>query len=460
MRRESARELRPLDPRPVLAVLTLGDSFEEVWPQLADSADADLLAGRSLGNLAPLGRASAVLVAVAGSEARASESVSDARAVTHHDLAVVGVNPDHRLASHVLRLGATDYFALPADLETLRSWVRERMDGARAAAQAAVLGHYQQQRYDFSGIVGDSPRLRAALDRAAVIIPRGSATILITGETGTGKELLAQAIHYNGPRASEPFVEVNCTALPATLLEAELFGYEEGAFTDARTAKPGLVEAAHGGTILLDEIGDLPLELQAKLLKVLEDKRVRRLGALRGIDVDVRVVASTNVDLLQAVRAGRFREDLFYRLNVIPLQLPPLRERGNDVVQLAEHFLDRFAEEYELPRPDLSASSRQALLAHPWAGNVRELRNSIERSVLLSVGLGVRVEDLFPAGVQSPSAASPTSALPFPATLDDITRAAARLALERASGNKTLAAGTLGISRSRLYRLLGEEGEA
>ena len=389
-----------------------------------------------------------------------SASVESASCGHHHDLAVVGVNPDHRFASHVLRLGATDYFALPADVETLRSWVRERMDGARAAAHAAVLGHYQQQRYDFSRIVGDSPRLRAALDRASVIIPRGSATILITGETGTGKELLAQAIHYNGPRASEPFVEVNCTALPATLLEAELFGYEEGAFTDARTAKPGLFEAAHGGTILLDEIGDLPLELQAKLLKVLEDKRVRRLGALRSIDVDVRVVASTNVDLLEAVRAGRFREDLFYRLNVIPLHLPPLRERGNDVVQLAEHFLDRFAEEYQLPRPDLSRPTRQTLLAHPWAGNVRELRNSIERSVLLSGGLAVRVEDLFPTGVQSRSAASPSSALPFPASLDDITRAAARLALERASGNKTFAAGILGISRSRLYRLLGEEGEA
>ncbi|MBW3552650.1 MAG: sigma 54-interacting transcriptional regulator, partial [Gemmatimonadetes bacterium] len=265
------------------------------------------------------------------------------------------------------------------------------------------------------------------------------------------KELLAQALHYNGPRGDQPFVEVNCTALPANLLEAELFGYEKGAFTDARAAKPGLFEAAHRGTLFLDEIGDLPLDLQGKLLRVLEERRVRRLGALKSVDVDVRIVAATNVDLAAAVRDGRFREDLFFRLNVVPIHLPPLRERGSDVLLLAERFLAAFAEEYELEVAPLDDEVRRAILAHDWPGNVRELRNSLERAVLLSDGR-IRPEDLFRA---TPTAA-PAGALPFPASLETIERAAARSMVDRFQGNKSAAAEALGISRSRLYRLLDE----
>jgi DNA-binding NtrC family response regulator len=266
---------------------------------------------------------------------------------------------------------------------------------------------------------------------------------------------MAQAIHYNGPRAAGAFVELNCNAIPPTLIESELFGHEKGAFTDARTAKPGLFEAADRGTLFLDEIGDLPLTLQGKLLKVLEDKQVRRVGALKGRTVDVRIIAATHVDLAGAVKRGSFREDLFYRLSIIPIHLPPLRDRGEDVLLLAEHFLRTLAAQYGMPAPSLTPDLRRALLSHPWPGNVRELRNGLERAVLLSDG-PIRADDLFHGGAGGVSAGAGGNGgpLPFPATLDEIEKAAAFAMLERLDGNKTAAADALGISRSRLYRLL------
>ncbi|MBV9772743.1 MAG: sigma 54-interacting transcriptional regulator [Gemmatimonadetes bacterium] len=340
-------------------------------------------------------------------------------------------------------------------MDALRAELAER--ARRREAHAAGGRHAAAERatFDFGRIVGESPLLRAELDRAARVIPRDRATVLITGETGTGKELLAQAIHYNGPRAAAPFVELNCTAIPSGLLESELFGHERGAFTDARTAKPGLFESAHGGTLFLDEIGDLPYTLQGKILKALEEKQVRRLGAVRAREVDVRIIAATHVDLEEAVRSGAFREDLYYRLSVLPLHLPPLRERGEDVVLLAEHFLRTLARQYELPVPPIDAPLRRALLAHPWPGNVRELRNGIERALLLGDG-GLDPGDLFPHA----RAASPSSRggpIPFPAPMEEIERAAALAMTEQMAGNKSAAAEALRISRSRLYRLLGEE---
>ncbi|HEV2148338.1 MAG TPA: sigma 54-interacting transcriptional regulator, partial [Longimicrobiaceae bacterium] len=348
-------------------------------------------------------------------------------------------------------------FALPGDLDALRSEVAER--ARRRDARAAGGRHAAAERaaFDFGRVVGESPLLRAALDRASRIIPRDRATVLLTGETGTGKELLAQAIHYNGPRAAQPFVELNCTAIPAGLLESELFGHERGAFTDARTAKPGLFEAAHGGTLFLDEIGDLPLALQGKLLKVLDDKEVRRLGALRPREVDVRIVAATHVELEDAVARGEFREDLFYRLSVVPIHLPPLRDRGEDVILLAEHFLRTLARQYDLPVPPLDPPLRRALLAHSWPGNVRELRNGIERALLLGDGV-LDPADLFPrARAASPAARG--GPIPFPAPMDEIERAAAVAMMEQMDGNKSAAAEALRISRSRLYRLLDEVEE-
>ncbi len=439
----------------MLAVLARSDAFADFWAELARTTGAELRLACAVAELPRAGAVCGTIVAVAGEEHAAGELVEELRAQGVGEIVVVGAAVDHRPAVSAIRAGASDYFALPPDLEALRGWALERVQRLRGRERAAALTAHERARYDFSRLVGESAPLRQALDRAARIIPHAAATVLITGETGTGKELLAQAIHYNGPRAGQPFVEVNCTALPATLLEAELFGYEKGAFTDARAPKPGLFEAADGGTMFLDEIGDLSLDLQAKLLKVLDQKEVRRLGSLRSHRVDVRLVAATHVDMAAAVRAGRFREDLFYRLNVVPVHLPPLRERGDDVLLLTEHFLDRFSTEYDVPRPALSEPIRCVLRTHPWPGNVRELRNAVERAVLLGGGQ-LRTEDLFPEGPAARVAAATDAAIPFPASMDQIEESAARAMVDRFAGNKRAAADALGISRSRLYRLLGE----
>jgi DNA-binding NtrC family response regulator len=398
--------------------------------------------------------ADAALLAVGGIEEQSFERLSALRAIQTGPFAVVGSVPDHRLASALVRQGAADYFCLPQDLGALSGWLDEVGDRARAAARARALAEGERERFDFSALVGESQEVKSAIERASRIIPRGSATVLITGETGTGKELLAQAIHYNGPRADQPFMEVNCAALPESLLESELFGHEKGAFTDARTSKPGLFEAATGGSVFLDEIGDISLQVQAKLLKVLEEKRTRRLGSVRTIEVDVRVITATHVDLAQAVEQGKFRADLFYRLNVLPIHLAPLRARGEDVLLLAEHFLDRASAEYEVARPPLDAEARRTILAHAWPGNVRELKNAIERAVLLGDG-AIRAPELFHASTTPRT----DGGLPFPATLREIEHAAAQEAVRRLEGNKSAAADLLGISRTRLYRLLAEGGD-
>ncbi len=436
----------------MLAVLARTDAFERVWQGLAESSGGRLCLAASADELPPAGEAAGTIVGVAGEESCAAEAVGEARARGATEIVVVGAATEHRPAVAAIRAGASNYFVLPAELEALRAWCAERVERVRGRERVAALAARERSRYDFSQLIGESPALREALDRAASIIDRGSATILITGETGTGKELLAQAIHYNGPRASQPFVEINCTALPATLLEAELFGYEKGAFTDARAAKPGLFEAADGGTLFLDEIGDLSLELQAKLLKVLEDREVRRLGSLRSRRVDVRLVTATHRDIHAAVHEGGFRQDLFFRLAVIPIHLPPLRDRGDDVILLARHFVDRFATEYDLDRPAITPALAAILRAHPWPGNVRELRNAIERAILLGRGR-IQPEHLFMEGATTP-AAHADAVLPFPATLDRIDAAAARAMLDHCEGNKRAAAQALAISRSRLYRLL------
>jgi DNA-binding NtrC family response regulator len=441
--------------KPTLAVLQVVDSFADVWSDLASAGDLRLASSSEVGGLAPLGEACALVLVVAGAEGTARSWLAELRAADAGPVAVVGAEADHRLAVQALRSGASEYFALPADLEALQSWILDHADAARARARSRVLAEEEQREYDFSELIGESEGLRGALRIAARLIPRAGTTVLLTGETGTGKELLARAIHYNGPRATAPFIDVNCSALPPNLLEAELFGYEKGAFTDARAAKPGLFEAAHGGTLFLDEIGDLSAEFQAKLLRALEEKRVRRLGSIRPVEVDVRIIAATHVDLAAAVESGRFREDLFYRLHVVPIRLPALRERGPDILRLAEHFLATFAAELEMPAPALDPRAREALLSHAWPGNVRELRNALERVVLLGGG-EFNVAHLYLADRPSVSA---TGALPFPARLHEINRAAARLMVERAQGNKSAAADALGISRMRLYRLLEGEGD-
>lgn len=438
---------------PRIAIIALNDSFSEVWPHLAAFAGAELVMASTVGEIHALPSACGVVLSVPGAEDRAIELLQELRAAQAPDAIVVGTETSYRPIATILQAGATNYFAMPGDVSLCRScmvdWVerfQDRDKGARFAAD-------ERARFDFSQMIGNSQVLQASLRRTARVIPKGSPTVLITGETGTGKELLARAVHYNSPRAVGPFVEINCTTLPEHLLEAELFGYEPGAFTDAKVSKQGLFEVADGGTMFLDEVGDLPLALQAKLLRVLEEKRVRRLGGLRDVSVDVRIVAATHVDLPLAIKTGRFRQDLFYRLSVVPISLPALRDRGDDVFLLAEHFLTRFAREYEMRPAALTPEIRRALKNHDWPGNVRELRNSMERAVLLGDG-NLFVEDLFPDTTVTTRS---SGELPFPASMELIERAAARAMVTRCAGNKSEAAKALGISRKHLYALLAQE---
>ena len=438
-----------------LLVVRLSDSFADFWVALARDLGVTLMEWTPAPGEPLPRRAGIVLLAAAGQEADVAGTLSTMAARPDVPVIVVGAATSHRLAAQIVAAGATDYFALPDDRDGLRDALAAAVQRRRAALDRAALAQLEAQAHAFRDIVGESAALRAVLERAARVVPHRDATILITGETGTGKELLARALHYGGPRAPAPFVELNCAALPAALLESELFGHERGAFTDAKTAKPGLFEVADGGTMFLDEVDHLASELQGKLLRALDQKSVRRLGATASRTMDVRIVAATNTDLAAAVAASRFREDLFYRLNVITLELPPLRERGDDVLQLAEFFLAKFSAQYSLPHRDLTAEARRSLVSHSWPGNIRELRNTIERAVLLSPAGTLDLSDLASRPVR-PAAGGP---LPFPASLADITKAAARAMLDATGGNRSEAARRLGISRSRLQRLLEGRGD-
>ncbi|MGE0314488.1 MAG: sigma-54-dependent transcriptional regulator [Lautropia sp.] len=366
------------------------------------------------------------------------------------------------IAVTAMKSGAVDYLPKPVALGEL-GLLLERLVG-QAQLEEAV-DYYQRREAGTSGvekIVGDSPAIRD-LKRTIVTVLQAerslaggrSPVVLITGETGTGKELVARALHYDGPRRSRPFIELNCGALPANLVEAEVFGYERGAFTDARQRKAGLAETADRGTLFLDEIGETEPMLQVKLLKLLEEQVVRRLGGLREQKVDVRVISATNRPLEKMVQEGRFRADLYYRLKMIELRVPPLRERGNDVLLLARHFIADGAARY---RKDvrLSAEAEKVLMRHRWPGNVRELRNVIEQVVLLAADRTVRPQDLPMVGGEAsmPTAAGPGGLVGEDLNLERLERRAIELALERSGGNVTQAARLLGVSRDTLrYRL-------
>jgi two-component system response regulator AtoC len=440
----------------MFALLQLSDSFSECWSDLAVSIGSTARRETDPAALRGLPPDTPVVVSAAGAEHDAARAVRTVRAQGSGGVAVVGAEADHQVAQLLLRAGADCYFALPGDIGAVRAWLVERLEAGRQRAAAAELAGEMPALHGFSQLIGQSPAFRAVLDRARKVVPLGNMSVLITGETGTGKEVLAQALHYHGPRAAHPFVEVNCAALPGQLLESELFGHEKGAFTDARTAKPGLFEVADRGTLFLDEIGDLPLELQAKLLKVLDSKRVRRVGGLREMQTDVRVIAATHQDLARKVQRREFREDLYYRLNVFRLHLPPLRERGRDVVLMTEHFLRCLSRDYALPCPPLTPEVRELLLAHPWRGNVRELRNAVERALVLSGG-ALHPND-FLQELEHPAGGGSGDGIPFPASLEEISRLAAVAAVQRCEGNKSQAARVLGITRKRLYALLQAAG--
>lgn len=433
-----------------LLVVQLSDSFSELWRQLGED-----LAGEVRGITAGEARAissdvGAVLLAAGGVERQATEWLDRHEVPAGVPILVVGADPSRRTAVTIVARGASDYFAMPDDVEILRNSVlaalARRANVERQGAQRPVADGA------FAAIVGESPALRAVLERAGRLVGHPDATALIMGETGTGKELLARAIHRAGPRRGAPFVPVNCSALPRELIESELFGHERGAFIDAHAAKPGLFEIADGGTLFLDEIGTLPIALQAKLLRALEDKEIRRVGATKTRLVNVRIIAATNENLEQATRDGRFREDLYYRIGVVTLVLPPLRERGTDVLLIAEQLLERLARQHGLPAPELDETLSRALVGYHWPGNVRELKNAVERALLLSPPGQLSLEELVPRGGGGPS---PMSPLPFPAELTRIESAAAHAMLATCGGNRSEAARRLGVSRRRLRRLLG-----
>lgn len=370
------------------------------------------------------------------------------------------------LAVEAMKQGVYDFLTKPVSLAKLRILLDRALEGSRKDEALSYYRRREAAQGDLEGLLGESEPMRVLKKRVAQLIDAESGlrdgdapAALITGETGTGKELVARALHYSGSRRVHPFVEINCAAIPSQLLESELFGHERGAFTDAKERKMGLVETAHGGTLFLDEIGDLDLALQAKLLKLLEEKTVRRLGSLRDQKVDVRIVAATHRPMAQQVQDGRFRADLYFRLRIIEFVMPPLRSRGTDILLLANHFLRLHAARYGRGSTALNAAAEAVLLQHRWPGNVRELRNLMEQAVLLSrdATLGPEHLHLSPLA-HDPDETPPTEPVVTTALsggrLEDVERTMLVDALKRTGWNVTQAARLLGISRDTLrYRI-------
>jgi len=366
-----------------------------------------------------------------------------------------------KTAVDAVRLGAFDYLAKPFQMDELLFTVDKALETTRLRRELRALRSQLQRDFGSDMLIGQHASIQALLDTIRRVATSGSSTIFVRGETGTGKDLVARLIHGASPRAQQPFINITCTAISDTLLESELFGHERGAFTDAKTQKKGLLEAADGGTVFLDEIGDMAPSLQAKLLRFLEERRFRRVGGTQEITVDVRVIAATNRPIEDAIRAGTFREDLFYRLNVVSLSLPALRERGDDVKLLARHFVSRFAKEFKKPVSEITERALARLATHNWPGNVRELRNAVERAVLLS-RTAVLDEDDFVLSQRSEPATAPCQLenliLPpagFPLDrLSDLEKSMLKQALERTHNNQVQAAELLGVTRDRLrYRM-------
>jgi two-component system response regulator AtoC len=363
------------------------------------------------------------------------------------------------LAIQAIRAGAYDFLPKPFEIDQLVLAIERGVTLARLKDEVQRLRRAVTPQ-GFGGLIGESPKM-AELYRLLEKIAESSAPVLITGESGTGKELVARAIHTAGARATGPFLAVNCAAMPAQLLESELFGHEKGAFTDARNAKPGLFVAANGGTIFLDEIGELPLEIQPKLLRALQERAVRPVGATSETGFDARVIAATNRNLDSMVEDHTFREDLYFRINVLQVELPPLRGRGGDVLILASHFLDRIATRARKRIAGFSPEAAEKLMAYAWPGNVRELENCIERAVALASFDQVSVGDL-PEKVRAfrstqivLSSDDPTTLV----TLDALERRYTAKVLDSVAGNKAAAARILGIERKTLYRMLERWGE-
>jgi two-component system response regulator PilR (NtrC family) len=354
-------------------------------------------------------------------------------------------------AVEAMRLGACDYLSKPFDIDLLKMKVREKIESRQLRQENVLLKRTLGLSHQFASLIG---RSEAMLDVFKMIetVARTNSTILLTGESGTGKGLVAQAIHFHSLRRERPMVALNCGAMPETLLESELFGHMRGAFTGADTNKKGLLEVAEKGTIFLDEIGEMSAVMQVKLLRVLQERRFRRVGGLEELQADIRVIAATNQDLTKAVAEGRFREDLYYRINVIPIALPPLRQRREDIPLLAEHFLTKYAEQMGKAIHGLASATVDLLMKHDWPGNIRELENAIERAVALEATPTILPESLPPSlrGVTTRGAAAqdalPDGGFDLEAHVKEIERGYIAQALERANGVQVKAADLLGMS--------------
>ena len=391
---------------------------------------------------------------------------------------VITGNGSIESAVNAIRLGAFDYIQKPFNLEALRITVDRALDHQRLQKENATLKKQLGEKYGFRNFIGNSPRMQN-LYRIIEKISDTDSTILITGESGTGKELVAKTIHYNSSRADHPFVPINCGAIPRDLLESELFGHEKGAFTGAVSARVGRFELANFGTILLDEIGELPFALQVKLLRVVQEREFERIGGTRTIKVNVRILAATNRELEKAVAGGTFREDIYYRLNVIPLHIPALRERDDDILLLFDHFMNDFCNKRKRPLLKVSPEARNLLLGYRWPGNVRELENAVERMVILNDSGVVGVDDL-PEHIRASAGGNGTPRLPsasdtlqsdirvpapwtasginMNAVLDDLERTLIVQALERSGGVKNKAALLLGLNRTTLLEKIKKMG--
>ncbi len=365
-----------------------------------------------------------------------------------------------------LRGGAYDFIGKPINLEELQVAIRNGIEAGRLRKEVTRFRRERAQQFSFDQIIGESPAMKEMLGIARKVAESEVSSVLLQGESGTGKDLVAKAIHYQSNRSEGPFVAINCAALPGTLIESELFGYEKGAFTDAKTRKEGLFQQAEGGTLFLDEIGELELSLQAKLLRVLEEGAFRRVGGLKDIPFDARIIAASNRDLKTESEAGRFRLDLYYRLSVIQIDIPPLRERVDDVLLLTDHYIETFADRLRKRVHTIAPEVAAAFRRYDWPGNVRELRNVIERALILEDGdvitmkyvpraviEGVRQSIAEDAG----TVAGAASHFRLPAdgiSLDEVEMELVRQAIERSGGNQTKAAELLAISRDQLrYRL-------
>jgi DNA-binding NtrC family response regulator len=358
-------------------------------------------------------------------------------------------------AVSAMKLGAYDYLMKPFDPEELSLMMQKIVAQQSLVRENVVLRQALENRYTFRDLVSKSPAMQAVFELARSAA-RTSSTILVLGESGSGKEVLARAIHAESPRAGQPFVEVSCAALTESLLESELFGHEKGAFTGASARRKGKFEAADGGTLFLDEVGDIGPKLQLDLLRVLEERRFHRLGGNDPIEVDVRIIAATNKDLRKAVAAGTFREDLYYRLDVVPITLPPLRERKEDVPLLVDRFLERLSVEMKKPLEGVTAEAMDALMAQEWRGNVRELRNVLERGAVVARTPVVQLADLgLPPKAVAAAPAPGAGGLP---SLDEVERKHIAAVLASTGGNVSQSARVLGIDRVTLYNKMRKYG--